>query len=193
MLERTSFGTRAPFENPRLIHRGRRQRLDVGRYVHNHGTIGLERALDSRSELCRLFHSDPERTNVLGDAGEVDHPVGPTLRGLLPLLTSIGPVEAALGLVSAGVVIDDGHRVDLPADRGLDFADVIPEASVSCEDADGAVGARGFRTDARGKSPAEVSGAAYVALGRRAQVIESAHPHPRGAGVHADSPITRNA
>src|SRR5262249_59212818 len=148
----------------RLSHRGRRQRLDVGRYVHNHGTIGLECALDRRSELCGLFHSDTERTNVLGDAGEVDHPVGPQLAGLLGLLTSIGAVEAALGLVSTGVVIDDDDRVDVPADRGLDFADVIPEAGISCEDDDGPVGASALRAEARGKSPAEVSGAAYVAL-----------------------------
>src|SRR5215831_4112019 len=192
LLERTNFGTRAPFENPRLIHCGRRHRLDVGRHVYNHRTIGLERALDRGSELCGLFHSDPERTNVLGDAGEVDHPVGPQLACLLGLLTSVGAVEAALGLVSAGVVIDDGHRVDFPADRGLYFADVIPEAGVSCEDDDGPVGASAFRTEARGKSPPEVSGAAYVALGRRAQVIESAHPHPRVAGVHDDDGIIRH-
>src|SRR5215510_85742 len=181
----------APFENPRLIHCGRRYRLDVGRHVHNDRTIGLERALDRRSDLCGLFHSDPERTNVLGEAGEVDHPVGPQLACLLGLLTSIGAVEAALGLVSTGVVIDDDHLVDLPADRGLDFADVIPEAGVSCEDDDGSIGANAFRTETRGKSPAEVSGAAYVALGRRAQVIEAAHPHPRVAGVHDDDGIIR--
>src|SRR5262250_1737573 len=152
--------TRA-FENPRLIHCGRRHRLNVGRHVHNDRTIGLERALERGRDLCGLFHSDPERTNVLGDAGEVDHPVGPQLACLLRLLTSIGAVEAALGLVSAGVVIDDDHRVDLPADRGLDFADVIPEAGVSCEDDDGPIRASAFRTEARGKSPTEVSGAAY--------------------------------
>src|SRR4029453_2090582 len=100
---------------------------DVGRYVHNHGTIGLERALDRRSELCGLFHSDPERTDVLGHAGEVDHPLGPQLACLLRLLTSIGPVEAALGLVSAGIVIDDGHRVALPAAPGAALPHVIHE------------------------------------------------------------------
>src|SRR5262245_1816376 len=173
----------APFENPRLIHCGRRHRLDVGRHVHNDRTIGLERALDRRSDLCGLFYSDPERTNVLGDAREVDHPVGPQLACLLGLLTSIGAVEAALGLVSAAVVIDGAHRVGLPAASGFDLADVIPEASASRKDDDGPVGARALSAEARGNSPAEVSDAAYVALGRRAQVIESAQPHPRVAGV----------
>src|SRR5262249_36776288 len=64
-------------------------------------------------------------------------------------------------------------------------------ASVSCEDDDGPVGASALRAETRGKSPAEVSGAAYVALGRRAQVVESAHPHPRMAGVHDDDGIIR--
>src|SRR5262249_51840514 len=181
----------APFENPRLIHCGRRPHPGGGRRVHNDRTIGLERALDRRSDLCGLFHSDPERTNVLGDAREVDHPVGPQLACLLGLLTSIGAVEAALGLVSAGVVIDDDHRVDLPADSGFDFADVIPEASVSREDDDRPVGASALRAEARWKSPAEVSGASYVVLGRRAQVVESAHPHPRVASVHDDDGIIR--
>src|SRR5262245_27078226 len=53
-----------PQTSSTLSHRGRRQRLDIGRYVHNHGTIGLERALNRRSELCGLFHSDSERTTV---------------------------------------------------------------------------------------------------------------------------------
>src|SRR5262245_3423662 len=191
LLKRTNFGTRVPFKNPRLIHCGRRYRLNVGHHVHNDRTIGLERALERLSDLCGLFNSDPERTNVLGDAGEVDHSVGPQLACLLRLLTSIGAVEAALGLISAGVVIDDGHRVDLPADRGLDFADVIPEASISGEDDDGPVGASALRAETRGKSPAEVSGAAYVALARHAQVVESTHPHPRVAGVYDDDGIIR--
>src|SRR5439155_5039935 len=90
-----------------------------------------------RRELARFLDADAERSDLLGNAREVDRPVGPELARLLGLLPAVDAVEAALGLIAARVVVHDGDRVDLPAHRGLDLADVVPETRVAGKHDDG--------------------------------------------------------
>ncbi len=88
----------------------------------------------------------------------------PQLARLLGLLAAIGTVEAALALVAAGVVVDHGHRVDLPAHRRLDLGDVVPEAGVAGERHHRPLRAGALGAEAGRERPAEMAGAADVAL-----------------------------
>ena len=108
---------------------------------------------------------------------------GPELARLIGRVAAIGAVEAALGLVAAVVVVDDGDGVDAPAHRRLDLGDVVPEAGIAGEGHDRPVGRRAFGAEPRRKRPAQMPGAADIALAGAAQIIEPAHPHAGMAGI----------
>src|SRR3989442_4436486 len=127
--------------------------------------MGFERAHDRRRELARFLHPDAERADLLGNAREVDRPVGPELARLLRLLPAVDAVEAALGLIAARVVVHDGDRVDLPSDRRFDFADVVPQAGVAGKHDDGPLWSPALRSESRRERPAEMPRAPHVALG----------------------------
>src|SRR5262249_31388686 len=108
----------------------------------------------------------------------------------LGLLAAIDAVEAALGLVAAGVVVDHRDAVDAPAHRGLHFADVVPEAGVTSEHHDRTLRGAALGAEAGRERPAQMPGAAHVALLRRAQIVHAAHPHAGMAGVgHHDGVV----
>src|SRR5262249_55328386 len=142
-----------------------------------------------RRDVPRILDTNTECTHILGQSGEIHLVVRPQFARLRGLLTAIGTVEAALGLVAAAVVVDDGDGRNIPAHSGLYFADVIPEAGVAGENDDGPLRTRGFRPDAGGKCPAQVPGAAHVALRRCAQIVHAAHPHSGVAGVNHDDGV----
>src|SRR6185436_10133396 len=125
--------------------------------------VGRERLRQRGGKRVRALHAKPERSDVLGDACEVYFAIGPQLARLLGLLAAIGAVEAALGLITAAVVVDDRDAVDTPAYRRLDFADVIPESGVAGEYDHRPLRARAFRAHAGGKCPAQMAGAPHVA------------------------------
>src|SRR4029453_12438144 len=49
-----------------LAYRDRRQGVDVGDHIDDHRALGLERALECRSEVGRTLDPQPERAHVLG-------------------------------------------------------------------------------------------------------------------------------
>src|SRR3954469_6396381 len=154
----------------------RREGVDVGDDIDDDRPVGLERLLERGADLGGLLDADAERADVFGDPGEVLPGVGPELLAALGLLAAVDAVEAALRLVAARVVVDERDGVQLPAHRGLELADVVPEARVAGESDHRAVGARGLGAEAGGEGPAEVAGASHVALLHRAQVVHAAHP-----------------
>src|SRR5262245_55934337 len=103
-----------------------------------------------------MLDPDAERAHVLRNAREIDLVESPQLARLLGLLAAVDAIEPAFALVAAAVVVDHRHRVDLPAHRGLDVTDVIPEAGVTRERDDRPLGRTAFRPEARGKRPAEM-------------------------------------
>src|SRR5690606_21498881 len=115
-------------------NRGWRDRFDVGDHVHYSGLAAFQGRLEGGREVARALHAHAEGAHVLGKAREVHHAVRPQLARLGGLLAAIGAVEAALGLVAAGIVVHDRDARDLPAHRGLQVADVVPEAGVAGED-----------------------------------------------------------
>jgi hypothetical protein len=100
----------------------------------------FRRALERRADVGRLLDADAQRPDVLGDLGEVLLRVGPELLAALGLLAAVHAVEAALRLVAARIVVDEGDGVALPARRGLELDDVISEARVAGEGDHGALG-----------------------------------------------------
>src|SRR5687768_14140862 len=138
-----------------------------------------------------MLDPDAERAHVLGDPREVDLVEGPQFARLLGLGAAVDAVEAALGLVAAAVVVDDGHRVDLPAHRGLDVADVIPEPGIAGEGHHRPLRRAALRPEPRRERPAEMAGAANVALVRALQVVHAAHPHAGVAGIDHDDRVVR--
>src|SRR6478735_7869318 len=117
----------------RSAHRQWRERLDVGDHIDDNGAVSLKRAFERTGELARLVDADAYGTHVFGEAGKVYSVEGPQPAAFSGLLAAIGAVEAALRLVSSGVVVDHRHRVDVPPYRGLKLADVIPEAGIASE------------------------------------------------------------
>src|SRR5262249_61689911 len=99
-----------------------------------------------------------------GDAGEFPFGLGPKFGGLLGLLAAVDAVEAALRLVAARIVVDHGDRVDTPAHRRLQLADVVPEAGIASEHDDRPLGRAALGAEPGRERPAQVAGAAQVAL-----------------------------
>ena len=116
------------------------------------------------AEAC--FDADAERAHVLGDAGEIRLAEGPQFARFVGLLAAIDAIEAALRLIAAAVIVDHGHRIDIPARRGLDLGDVIPEAGIAGERHHRPLRRRAFGAEPRRKRPAEMTGAAHIALPR---------------------------
>ena len=139
-------------------------------------------------EILRPLDADAHGAHVLGDLGEIDLGEGPELARLLGRVAAIGAVEAALRLVAAVIVVDHRHRVDLPPHRGLDLADMVPEAAIAGEDDNRPVGRAALGAEPRREGPAEMAGAADIALGGLAQIVEPAHPHAGVSGIdHGDA------
>ena len=113
-------------------------------------------------------------------------------RAFVGLLAAIDAVEAALRLIAAAVVVDHGHRIDVPARRGFDLGDVIPEAGIAGEGHDRPVRAGAFGAESGRERPAEMAGAAHIALPRRGQIEHAAHPHAGMAGVDDDDGVVRH-
>src|SRR5438105_1250585 len=122
--------------------------------------------------------------HVPGDVREIDLAERPQLARLLGLRAAIDPIETALGLVVARIVVDESDRVDTPARRGLDLGNVVPQSSVAGEGDHRSIRARTFCTESGRKRPAEMAGAAQVALARAGKIVHSAHPHPGVTGIH---------
>src|SRR5207245_10658586 len=100
--------------------------LDVGSDVDDGRAVRREGALERGCEVGGPFHADAEGADLLGDAAEVDHPVGPHLARLLRLPAAVGAVETRLGLIDAAVVVNHNHGVDAPAGRSLQIAHLVP-------------------------------------------------------------------
>src|SRR5207302_1665931 len=125
----------------------------------------------------------PQRADLLGDPREIDGTERPQFARLFGLLAAVGAVEATLRLVAAAVVVHHRHRIDVPADRGLDLGDVIPEAGIAGEDHDRPLRCRAFGAEPGRECPAEVPAAAYVALALVLEIEHAAHPHAGVAGI----------
>src|SRR4051812_28932676 len=149
---------------PRSDDCRRRQRFDVRRDIDDDGTIGGERLLECRRDILSLFDTDAERAHVLGDLGEVDLIVGPEFaRAIVVRLIGIDTVEAALRLVAAAVVVDDGYGIEFPTYGRFDFADVIPEAGIAGEHDHRTIRTGRLGADPGAESPSEMAGAADIA------------------------------
>src|SRR5262249_21914765 len=149
--------------------------VDIGDDVDDHRTVGLEALCNGRPELARVLDPDAERAHVLGDAGEIDLAEGPHFPRLLGLRAAVDTVEAALGLIAAGVVVDHGDRVDAPARRRLDLGDMVPEPGIAGESHYRPLRAGAFGAEPGRKRPAEMAGAAHVVLLRAGEIEHSAH------------------
>src|SRR5262249_56034908 len=114
--------------------------------------------------------------------GEVTLGEGHDLEVLVRLCAAVNAVELALRLVAARIVVDDRDRVDAPAHRRLDLADVIPEARVSSEHHHRTLRRAAFRPEPGRKCPAEMAGAPDVILARPGSIVHSPHPHPPPPG-----------
>src|SRR6185503_5057516 len=136
--------------------------------------------------------ADAERAHLFGDAGEVGLAECPELARLFGLRTAVDAIEATLRLVTTAVVVDHRHGVDLPAHRGLDVADVIPEARIARERHHRTIRRAALGAEPRRERPSEMAGAAHVALRRGAQIVHAAHPHAGVAGVDHDDGVIRN-
>src|SRR5579862_955384 len=149
-----------------LAHRKRRKRIDVGHHVDDRRPPGRKRAFECSRELAWLLDPDAERPHVLRQPRKVGLVVGPQLARLLGLLAPIGAVEAAFRLIAAAVVVDDRDGVNLPAYRRLDLGHVVPEPRIAGERHDRPPRRRAFGAEPGWKCPAEVAGAAQIALPR---------------------------
>src|SRR6266700_4205287 len=180
-----------PYSNA-LSHRLWRQGANVRDHIDHHRAVCGDRFCERRGKLARLLHPDAHCAHVLGDLGEVHVRVGPQLARLLGLRAAIGAVEAALALIAAAVVVYDRHTVQLPAHRGLDLADVVPEAGIAGEHHDGPLRTRRLGADAGAERKAEMAGGTEVALAGGAQIIHTAHPYAGVAGVDDDDRVVRH-
>src|SRR6185503_6730173 len=124
-------------------------RLDVGDDVDDSRALARDRFFQSTLDLTGMLYAYSQRADVARDTGEVDVGVGPQLAALGCLLAAVGAIEAALRLVAAGVVVHHRHRGDVPAHRGLDLAEVIPEPGVAGEGDDRPLGRGALRAQAR--------------------------------------------
>src|SRR5215470_924478 len=170
-------------ESRALAHGQRRECVDIRHHVNHGGSIGSQRLSECRRESARVLDPDAERAHVLGNTGEVHLVEGPQSAAALGLGAAIDAVEAALALVAAAIVVNDRDGVDVPAYRGLDLADVIPESGIACECYHRPLRARAFGAEPSREGPAQVAGAAHIALARARQIVHAAHPHASMTGV----------
>src|SRR4029450_8954650 len=135
-------------------------------------------------ELRRFLDANAERAHLLGDAREIDLAEGPHFPRLLGLRSAVDAVKAALGLVAARIVVHHRDGIDAPARGSLDLGDVVSEPRIAGERDPRALRASAFGAEPRRERPAEMAGAAHVALPRTGEVEHPTPPHAGMAAVH---------
>ena len=151
-LERMKIGRAA--RHPRLLG----DRVHVGHHVDHHRPLHARSPACQRAgELAGFRHPDADAAEGFRDLGEIDVREAPHLLGAAALLAAIGGVVEPDLLIERGVVVDDDHRVDVVAARGLELGDVIVETAVAGEADHRPVRQRTFHARAPPGSPSRAS------------------------------------
>src|SRR5664280_1956365 len=166
-----------------LIHRRRRERLDVGYHVNDGRAFRRECLRQRRWELTCSLDPNSKGPDAFGEIREIRFIEGPQFARLFGRSAAVGAVETALRLVAAAIIVDDRDGVDIPANCRFDLGDVIPEPGIAGERHDRAIRTGTLRTEPCRKCPAEMAGAAQVPLIWALEIVHPAHPHSGVTGV----------
>src|SRR3954464_5481990 len=120
---------RGAFRYPRFLRDG----VHVADNVNDHRLVQSDGTLERGIQLAGFGHPHTNTAESLRDFGEIDIGEPPHLLGATALLTAISSIVELDFLIESRVVVDHDHGVDVVAARGLQFGDVIVEASIPGE------------------------------------------------------------